>query len=314
MSSRSAVEKKLLFFHKISKFPEIVLTSHEALRAASLIFYSGGYIMKRFLLVFFSFLLSGSLYASDWGVPPWLYSMTVTIEDYSGSDMDLDRCHQHGDYFYNYLVSGISSNGYSITTFRNNVKDSQALKSYVTTYSDSYHFVFFSGHGNTYGPRLYDSTLYSYNKAFGGATRWVFFDCCLTLNTTYASMRQRFNGVHSIFGFVSLSYEFSKVIAISSWPFFKTVKSEYQWSDFSDRWTDGSDMYTAFRTSVKEKIVDDGDHDVEIASFHLRGAVDGQYLYGHREVISNVYNQPLTISEASDGFWKTRTVWGNPEY
>lgn len=78
---------------------------------------------------------------------------------------------------------------------------------YTSKNSDNSDFVMFAGHGDVGKVVLSDTWASKYDKSFGGKTKWVMMNSCLTLKPDGPSMSPWFNGVHAVLGFHSIEWE-----------------------------------------------------------------------------------------------------------
>jgi len=266
---------------------------------------------KKLFIIAFCLTLVIPAFSASWGLPTYLYILSDSIQDYPGTN-DLPRSHAHKGRFVNGVIGNIKSKYSAISTSNLDYQDSAATTTSLNN-SNTYEMVFFAGHGNTSGPAMYNGTLNN-SKSFGGWTRWVIWDACLTMNQSFDYMLPRFNGVHGMFGYKSIGYQFHKW---TDYWIFGTGNHEYSeelWSRFANRWVkDGWGMWDAFQDGVQVEVANEG-YSVQIGAFYMKGTIDGGYLDGSNEKLANVYNGPIQWAQATEGCWTRQTTWGNPAY
>ena len=126
-------------------------------------------------------------------------------------------------------------------------------------------------------------------------------------------MLPRFNGVHGFFGYKSIGYQFHKWTDYWLWTS-NHQYSEELWSRFAGRWVnDGWGMWDAFQDGIQVEVANEG-YSVEIGAFYMKGTIDGGYLDGSNEKLTNMYNGTIQWSQATEGCWTRWAKWGNPSY
>lgn len=272
-----------------------------------------------FLLISSFVILSVSLSnaLTRWGVPTYCYNASYGVDDYLKIS-DLKRSIANIDRFSDKLAAEISAKYPGVRTSNyirrtNNNATTSNFKNDNTNYCE---IVNFSGHGNANRVNLYDTSVSSGEKKFGGYTRWVFFHSCLTLNVGPSTLRNWFDGVHAICGYRSLAYEFYR----SDCGLFDCdrYRSEDVWDEFFARFIkDGNTIWDAWRYAVKHKQYENGNLDgLEVAIAWVKGNADnGVYFQGKDECFANTYNNPFNSYHATNiaytyNYW----VLGSPNY
>lgn len=175
------------------------------------------------------------------------------------------------------------------------------------TETDNYNFVFYNGHGNvnkiTMWPqneRIWHKNNIS-DKNFGGKTYWALINSCLVFKNGEADQDSWFNGIHSILGFSSKSFWFSKSYSCG-FLYLSTCHrySYYTERDFAYNWISGKQgIAMAFFNAVYKNIYKEGGYGVEPKIVYRYGYVDGKFFDPWEETfekIDSIYIGGNTIS------------------
>lgn len=176
---------------------------------------------------------------------------------------------------------------------------------------DNSEMVSFSGHGTSSYIRLQNEERFyitnpNCQKGLGYKwTRWVFLMGCKTLASTNPSTYSTlFNGLHGLFGYASLSYEFA---------FWGDGKFSWDFSDkFARYWVlDNHYMWDAWRYASRDVFYSYGyTPGIEPASVGYVGVFKNKQYNGANERITTVYNG----SQPSKPNTYYNVKYGNPQY
>lgn len=222
------------------------------------------------------FLYIHILQVVTWAVPPFLWYGTYSVENYVGNGCPCDTVIINGQQgvicpFAEYaheeaaaFNSAIVSLGLTISNYRYNRKDNGVTAAGWSgtgaeiNYVD---FLFYSGHGNGYGPHIGCSSTYvvtSYDIRFqgpGGYLKWVQGSACLWFcHADYANGAGEFSrwsgsfqGVHTVQGHRAYSYEISNPQPV--------------FNDFWNDWVNGGESIDeAWKSSQIEFVYANGAH------------------------------------------------------
>ena len=270
------------------------------------------------------------------GVPSYFWVNAYSIEDYPPGIGDLGYSHEEADSFYHELAGEIEAWYPQVYTKLNRWrKDSEVTSNnFLSDYQ--WEAVYFSGHGETGGIELYDTTQYLYQiDNLTRYTKWIFFDSCLTLNdsSSYINSTIFSNGLHAAFGFKSLSIQARKR-DFSFWCLcWKTTNATYwKWDDFAEYWIeDGQRMDISWLFAVENRIYDAFNYGVQPIVYYpycrVETASGESYYYGGGiERFEEVYDGtnpcdtwpgrtlPAGWSTSYNNFLYTTVVYGTPEY
>jgi len=262
---------------------------------------------------------------------------------------DLDRSYSHEEAFVGSLFSALDKKYPNKKKYRDTQVSSTGLamngNAIAKNYRDAtlYHseFVFFSGHGDQqellfydYSVNLHDGcrknvcTQDDYGKVYGGETRWVILDACLTLNVNKSNrinlpltienidfsrvdrLRSVFSGVHAILGFYSDGWQGS------DWIGGNYVVSDALYGFFVENFIErGESIWNSFSMTGAE-IVDvfNNIRGLQPAIAFLRGYdKNGIYHDTSMETFDRTYNKPIPIDGTLELFVMYET-YGTPTY
>jgi len=269
------------------------------------------------LLLFMSVFCSA---LTPWGLPTWVDISAYAVNDYSQTgNSNLSRSINHKNRFISQMQGRLKAKYPNINSevMYNRENSSATTNNFLNDGTDMGEFVFFSGHGSNALLAFYNGNVYSTSgKSFGGYTRWVMFDACLVLNTSLSQNERWFNGVHSILGYDSFSYEFVK-----SYNCFFTCdyyRSEDVFNKFASRFiTNGETIWSAHHNSVKEAIYQNGGLGVAPSIVFRSGNADnGQFVSFTEERLQNVYNGPFSYQAGASNIYINWNAYyyGKPQY
>ncbi|MBN2727898.1 MAG: hypothetical protein JXR53_01630 [Bacteroidales bacterium] len=158
--------------------------------------------------------------------------------------------------------------------------------------------------------------VYNTDKSFGsGSTRWVMMNSCKVFQNGLTDQQPWFDGVHSILGFSSLSWWFKK-----SWRCgFLWLSTCYDYSEdaaseFATRWIkNGETIWSAYKTSIKTQIYEDGGYGVEPKIVYRYGYINGQFFDPWEEKFATSYLGPVFRTNYS-GIGSRWITYGTPSY
>ncbi len=232
------------------------------------------------------------------------------------SATDLNRSIAAKNAFVSNLTNAISAK-YPQTQISHPINlenGSATLWNYVFSPSDNSDFVMFAGHGDVGKIVLSDTWATKYSKSFGGKTKWVVMNSCLTLFPDGPSMSPWFNGVHAVLGFHSIGWE-----AIRRKCFFCSghYRSEDKYEYFAKAFvTDNRPIWQAFQSAVLI---------ADYVNIGLSEAPAIIYMYGEdkygflndfsEEKYSSTYNGPPPVYDPyRNQVAKKYVVFGTPNY
>ena len=288
-----------------------------------------------------------------WTTPQKVAVAAFAVDDYSHyykrGLKSLKRSIHHRDMFIETLFSRVNQKypgKRTFTTYRRwNAKASKKDYGEAVLYHSE--FVFFSGHGSQQKICLYDYPICvsagcgrdicpndGGGKVYGGDTRWVILDACLTLNVNkddrleyplsadivdlskVDKLREAFVGVHAILGFYSLSWEDFRLSYANG---YSEVASEYLYWYFTKYFIeDGETIWDSFNMASAD-IVDDFSSyprakGLKPAIAFLRGYdKKGRYHDTSTERFDHTFEQPIKI-EGSLELFVMYDEHGDPEY
>ena len=254
-----------------------------------------------------------------WGLPEWFEMSTYAVNDYNpslsdGSNKDLDRSLADATQFATQLKSKINAkypNVYANWSIKRENWDATKAN-FTADNTNNNEALMFRGHGNA-GKIFFGNwaTADRYTKQFGGYTKWVFFNSCLTMDQTVPELSYYFNGAHAIFGHLAFTYEFINSYSCSLVGC-NHHRSEDVWADFATRWiTNGETIWDAYKYSMQSKVYSMGSlPGLRPKVAYIVGTGDnGQAFSGDTERFQNVYNGPIY------GTVGTRSIsFGTPQY
>jgi hypothetical protein len=248
---------------------------------------------------------------------------TYAVNDYSQYNINnnsnygnLSRSIIHKNTFINQLQGKLNKKYPNISSIvRYNRENSTATGiNFLEDNTDLSEFVFFSGHGSYNSLLFYDwmikATAPVRTKYFGGYTRWIIFDACLTLNASPLYLFSWLSGgAHAILGSRSMSYSFSTSSG---------YKSEEQFNKFTTRFVvNGEEIWSSYNNAVKEAVYTNIGLGIEPAIAYLAGNADnGKYVDFSKERLQNVYNGPFEYKYGATNLtinWLSQK-YGSPIY
>jgi len=256
------------------------------------------------------------LYNRKYGYPDHLDTYFFSIEDYPDGYTDLPHSHDHRSSFRDSLNAALSSHGYlnsgggSISnTNIATLEDSSVTRSaMISSNTNNAEIVFFAGHGveGGSGPFAYNGTLIPSDKAYGGYTKWVFYDACQTLRKGSSYLADAFGGNHVVFGFFSNSKAFKDWrIYPPGWQYSKEMHDQ-----FVDTWVKQRiPMWEAWIIAIEDQWVAEG-KSVKAGAIQRRATVNGKYFSGNYQRIYDTYKLALTTGS----LWENSVTWGTPNY
>ncbi len=307
--------------------------------------------MKKNLTIPFILLLSIITFAASptWETPKQVRVASFAVNEYShayyGNIKNLNRSDRHERMFIETLFSRVKQkypNKKTYSTYRD-FNISAKKDQYGTAVLYQSEFVFFSGHGKPQQICLYDYPMNissgcgsdvcpndQCGKVYGGETRWVIFDACLTLNVNKDGKLEKpltaetvdlskvgklisvFKGVHAILGFYSLSwedYKYADFVYASEnlYDYFTKYfieEGETIWDSFNMANADLVNDFTRFgrHTGLKPAIA------------FLRGFDEnGIYHDTSMERFDHTFNRPIKINGSLE-FFVMYDVHGEPEF
>jgi len=285
--------------------------------------------MKKLKLFLVIFLLPLSSFAlTPWGLPTYVDISAYAVNNYSYyrithglSDDDLSNLPHsinHKNTFITQLQGKLGKKYPSIfSTVRHNRENSAATKvNFLSDNTDLSEFVFVSGHGSYNTLFFYDDILQAtaptITKTFGGYTRWIIFDNCLTLNASPLYLASwLYGGAHVILGNRSKSGQFSL-------PSPYNYSSADQFDKFTTRFvTNGGTIWSSYNNAVKETFYTNVGFGIEPAIVFLAGKADnGKSVNFSEEKLQNVYNGPFNYNYGATSLtinWLSQT-YGTPAY
>lgn len=316
--------------------------------------------MKIKLIVFVALCLIMPIFAVNptWTTPSKVAVAAFAVDSYSHvyyprSLGDLKRSKIHKRVFIETLFSRVRAKypgKRAFTTY--NRSDLNATKEdYGEALLYRSEFVFFSGHGNQQKICLRDypinvsggcgrdvCPLDEGGKFYGGETRWVIFDACLTLNinkegrlhrtlsdddvdiSKYYKIKDVFAGVHAILGFYSNAWEDQQHMVTGT-----GIASGGLWvysEDLYDYFTkyfieDGETIWASFSMASAD-VVDEfrpfNGKGLAPAIAFIRGYDNqGRYHDTSMERFDHTFNQPISIDENMQ-FFLMYVEHGDPDY
>ena len=310
--------------------------------------------MKIKLIVFVALCLIMPIFAVNptWTTPSKVAVAAFAVEKYKHvyypyNLKDLNRSRRHKTMFIETLFSRVRAKYPGKRVFTTyNLSDIDATKeAYGEALLYRSEFVFFSGHGDQQKICLCDypinvsggcgrdvCPLDEGGKFYGGETRWVIFDACLTLNinkegrlhrtlsdddvdiSKYYKIKDVFAGAHAILGFYSLSWEDAYGNPVQG----KWVRSEDLWDYFTKYFIEDGETIWASFSMASADVVDDfrtvNRKGLAPAIAFLRGYDNqGRYHDTSMERFDHTFNQPISM-DGNMQFFLMYVEHGEPDY
>jgi len=271
-------------------------------------------------IIWFTLAFVTAIFSQSVGIPTSFKIATFAISKYNGDWLEpLPRSLANANALYNSAVSSLKSKYPSITYSRLQKENSTATEaSFLSSTTENYNFVYYSGHGNNDRITFYNSgeRVYNTEKKFGsGSTRWVMMNSCLVFENGSSNQEPWFGGVHSILGFSSVSWQFDM-----SWRcgflWLSTCHdySEDAESEFAERWIkNGETIWDAYKTAIKNQIYEDGGYGVEPKIVYRYGYINGVFFDPWQEKFAASYLGPIFQTYYS-GIGSRWITLGTPSY
>jgi len=273
------------------------------------------------------------------GVPLTMNIGTYTINDYLNPSYcpHLDDPYNKGNTLSSGLFWRLAENYPQVPCTRIVSKSNNNVP--MSLWQDNDHgifnlcdMLFFAGHGyknyfcayDAYG--WYDD-VWLVGANYGGFTKWVIHDACLTLNSDEVMNGSMLaNGVHAVFGFQSESWDGEWFCCSWSWTYLalicSTVYSHQVYSIFTDKWIAGGEpLWNAWAESNDIIYHDNWGDGIAPAVITVEGWINDNGTWknfsGRNETINNVYNGPVAPNVFYGGQWASAryyVVYGSPNY
>ena len=207
----------------------------------------------------------------------------------------------------NALVSSLKSNlleKYPQITFSSTGYYDELVtkQNFLNSSTNNFNFVFYKGHGGpnyiTMWPK-YES-VYNTSKKFGGKTYWVLLRSCLVFKNGETNQDPWFNGVHSILGYSSLSWNYEKYKHYYRCGFLNIGQCSYSRAsyyverDFATNWIKQKQgIWAAYSNAVYKWIAKEQGLGVEPKIVYRYGYVDGKFFDPWEETFENSIQKPV---------------------
>ena len=257
--------------------------------------------------------LLSPIFAGDWGMPNYFDISTYAIDDYT-SISKLSRSKADANRFVQQMQSRVNAKGVSSSWYLKREDANATLANFLSDNTDYAEALLFRGHGYYAGLWFYPGTFYSVTslkKSFSGYTKWVFFNSCLTLNTSNANLGSWFNGNHSIMGHHADTWEFIHAYGCAPWGCSRHERSEDLWDTFAVNWvTNGMTIWDAWQNAYNAQIAGEG-LGGQPAIAYKTGYIGTTWFDGSQEKFNNSYRQAVPTTFTTNSIYST---FGTPQY
>lgn len=299
------------------------------------------------ILIVCVFLACACAATPTWTTPTKVHVSAFAVNDYSNYSPSvapsLSRSVITKDTFIASLFSELNDYypGLSRCTPYNYNDSNVTVCSYKGALTYHSEFVFFAGHGHQQRIVMHDLPMkvyegcagdtcsaLNYGKVYGGNTRWVIFNSCLTLNVNKSNMlsypltlesvdlsrvdtlRTVFHGVHAILGYYALTWArefpipyYNEIIATENlYKFFAKNFISYNETIWDSFVMANMSVYYQFVEVLSDYGLD-GPAGLKPAIAFLRGYDEnGVYHDTSLELFNHTYNQPININGSLELF------------
>lgn len=189
---------------------------------------------------------------------------------------------------------------------------------------DKYNFVFYKGHGSpnriTMWPK--NERVKNTDKSFGGKTYWVLLRSCLVFKNGESDQDPWFNGVHSILGYSSKSWNYARYKHYYGCGFLNLGRCSYSRAsyyadrDFAKNWIkEKLGIWESYKNAVRKWIYKEQGLGVEPKIVYRYGYVDGKFFDPWEEKFESSIQKPIFKTKGEyTGIGSRWITYGTPEY
>lgn len=276
---------------------------------------------KTVLLLFIIFCFTDAISA-----PSSFSVVTFAISEYQDSwQKNSSQSKETANALVNSFSSNVKEHYPKIKFDSKQYFDADVTKSLFTgSTPDKYNFVFYKGHGGPNSITMWPKYEYVYNtsKKFGGKTYWVLLRSCLVFKNGESDQDPWFNGVHSILGYSSKSWNYEKYKHYYRCGFLNIGQcsysraSSYVERDFATNWIeDKLGIWESYKNAVFKWIYKEKGKGVQPKIVYRYGYVDGKFFDPWEEKFENSIQKPVFKNAGEyDGIGSRWNTMGTPEY
>ena len=250
-------------------------------------------------LILFTFCFAN---ATDVNVPSKFSIATFAISEYEDNwQNNSSQSKETADALVNSFKKNIKDN-YPKTSFISKQYYNESVTKQHFSSTDNFNFVFYKGHGSPNTITMWPKNEYVRNKdkRFGGQTYWVLIRSCLVFKNGASNQDPWFNGVHSILGYSSLSWNYKKYKHYYRCGFLNIGQCSYSRAsyyverDFATNWIkEKKGMWESYKNAVYKWIAKEQGKGVEPKIVYRYGYVDGIFFDPWEEKFENSIQKPV---------------------
>lgn len=260
------------------------------------------------------------VYAIDVNVPSSFSIVTYAIDNYEGAwQSKLPYATKTANTLVNSFKSNLQNNYSSVSFTSKEYKNNDVTESRFKSEANKFNFVFYNGHGSPNRITMWPNgeRVYNYDKVFGGKTYWAMINSCSVFRNGQSNQDPWFDGVHSILGYSSASWWYSKPRRCG----FLYLNTCYSYSyfverDFATNWIKGKQkIWEAYKNAVYKWIYQDAGYGVEPKIVYRYGYVDGNFFDPWEEKFETSYQKPVFKNPGEyTGIGSRWVTMGTPHY